>query len=74
MILPAAVLNSGIIYKEGRPKYMNFGAIGFWIGHEITHGFDSSGRYYDDDGNLKPWWTGSTANRYDRFFTFNVCI
>jgi putative endopeptidase len=28
-----------------------------WIGHEMTHGFDDQGRLYDENGNLKNWWT-----------------
>ena len=27
------------------------------IGHEISHAFDSTGAQFDQDGNMKQWWT-----------------
>jgi putative endopeptidase len=42
----------------------NYGAIGVVIGHEMTHGFDDSGRQYDKDGNLKDWWTEKDAENF----------
>jgi len=43
---------------------MNYGAIGFVIGHEITHGFDDQGRQFDKEGNLVDWWNPSTKDQY----------
>lgn len=43
----------------------NYGAIGAVIGHEMTHGFDDSGRHFDKDGNMTDWWTSLDAARFD---------
>ena len=42
----------------------NYCALGAVIGHEITHGFDSQGRLYDDKGNLSNWWTDVDTQRF----------
>lgn len=43
---------------------MNYGAIGFVIGHEVTHGFDDQGRRFDGNGNLVDWWQKDTKDAY----------
>lgn len=37
-----------------------------WIGHEMTHGFDDQGRQYDENGNLKGWWTAADSAQFTR--------
>lgn len=60
---PAAILQPPF-YDKDQPSYLNYGGIGYVIGHEITHGFDDQGRLYDKDGNLKSWWTDSDAQKF----------
>ncbi|MCE1229785.1 MAG: M13 family metallopeptidase [Firmicutes bacterium] len=43
---------------------VNYGAIGWVIGHEMTHGFDDSGSQFDAEGNLKNWWTEADKKAY----------
>ncbi|ODM96912.1 Membrane metallo-endopeptidase-like 1 [Orchesella cincta] len=62
---PAGILQ-GIFYDNDRPRYMNYGAIGWVIGHEISHGFDDQGRQFDSDGNLYDWWEPTTKEAYLR--------
>jgi putative endopeptidase len=44
----------------------NFGALGTLVGHEMTHGFDYSGRHFDGLGNLKEWWSAADAAEYEK--------
>jgi predicted metalloendopeptidase len=45
-------------------RALNYGALGAILGHELTHGFDNSGRRFDSSGNLKQWWTNETISKY----------
>ena len=62
-MLPAGVLQGGF-YNKHRPQYLNYGRIGWSIGHEITHGFDDSGSQFDVNGNLFDWWKVETKKKY----------
>ncbi|MDD2962225.1 MAG: M13 family metallopeptidase [Muribaculaceae bacterium] len=42
----------------------NYGAIGVVIGHEMTHGFDDQGRNFDQNGNMKDWWTDADTKNF----------
>lgn len=38
-----------------------YGKTGATIGHEIAHGFDNNGRYFDSDGTKVNWWNTQDA-------------
>lgn len=40
---PAGFLQEPVFNAE-YPNYINYAGIGFVVGHEMTHGFDDSGR------------------------------
>ena len=42
----------------------NYGAIGVVIGHEMTHGFDDSGRQFDKEGNFRDWWAEGDGDKF----------
>ncbi len=44
---------------------VNFGGIGAVIGHELTHGFDDSGRKFDALGNMTDWWTDKDGKQFE---------
>jgi len=60
---PAAILRPPF-YDMDADDAVNYGAIGAVIGHEISHGFDDSGRQFDGDGNLRDWWTAGDADKF----------
>lgn len=60
---PAGILQDKFFSSE-RPHYLNYGAIGQFVGHEITHGFDDQGRQFDVNGNLAEWWQHDTKKKF----------
>ncbi|KAM3958233.1 endothelin-converting enzyme 1 [Aphomia sociella] len=59
---PAGILQPPF-YGNGI-EAINYGSIGAIMGHEVTHGFDDQGRRYDEEGNLKQWWSAATLEHY----------
>jgi putative endopeptidase len=60
---PAGILQPPF-FDANADDAVNYGAIGAVIGHEMTHGFDDSGRQFDGRGNLRDWWTPEDATKY----------
>lgn len=44
-------------YSPNASEEEKLGGIGMVIAHELTHAFDTAGSQYDEQGNLRNWWT-----------------
>ena len=56
IVFPAAILQPPF-FDASADEAVNYGSLGAVVGHEMTHGFDDSGRKYDSIGNMRDWWT-----------------
>ena len=65
IIIEAALLEKPL-YEQSYPASLIFGSVGYIIGHEYMHGFDSNGRYYDKDGNMLNWWSKDAVKEFDK--------
>lgn len=61
--IPAGILQPPF-FDPKAPAAVNYGAIGFIMGHEMTHGFDDQGAQFDGYGNLKDWWKPSDLKKF----------
>ncbi|MBA2657460.1 MAG: M13 family metallopeptidase [Tatlockia sp.] len=61
--IPAGILQPPF-FDPKAPAAVNYGAIGFVMGHEMTHGFDDQGAKFDGQGNLKNWWTEADLKKF----------
>jgi putative endopeptidase len=62
--IPAGILQPPF-FDASMDDAINYCTIGAVIAHEFTHGFDSNGRRFDADGNLKDWWTAEDAQKFE---------
>jgi putative endopeptidase len=63
IVFPAAYLQAPHFDINADPA-VNYGAIGYVIGHEISHHFDDQGSRYDPEGRLVRWWTEEDLTRF----------
>lgn len=63
MIFPAGILQPPFFFADADDA-VNYGAIGMAIGHEMSHGFDDQGRWFDKDGNMRDWWTPEDSDKF----------
>ncbi|RWS23051.1 hypothetical protein B4U80_13443, partial [Leptotrombidium deliense] len=59
------ILNQPFYYHNA-PIGVNFGSIGYVLGHEILHGFDNEGAQHDYKGHKKMWWSNETWEVYQK--------
>ena len=62
--VPAGILQPGM-FDISQPAPVYFCRLGAVLGHEMTHGFDSGGRLFDAEGNLRDWWTADDAAAFE---------
>ena len=60
---PAGVMQPAF-FDTTQPDALNYGHIGLFMGHEITHGFDDQGRQFDGHGNLQDWWSKEDGDKF----------
>jgi predicted metalloendopeptidase len=64
IVFPAGILQPPFFSEQFSPA-MNFGALGMIIGHEMMHGFDDTGRKYDEVGRLTQWWSDGAQAAFE---------
>ncbi|HEX7348991.1 MAG TPA: M13 family metallopeptidase, partial [Rhodanobacteraceae bacterium] len=65
---PAAILQPPFFYANGDDA-VNYGGIGYVIGHETTHGFDKYGSEFNGHGDRVNWWTKQDRAKFDQLET-----
>ncbi|XP_002155074.2 neprilysin-4 isoform X1 [Hydra vulgaris] len=67
IVIPAGILQPPFFYTGEVPRSLSYGAIGSIIGHELTHGFDNTGRKFDKNGDIvKEWWTRESLREFNK--------
>jgi len=51
---------------------VNYGGLGTFVGHEMTHGFDDEGSLYDEQGNRRDWFTPADRANFDKMTSCEV--
>lgn len=69
-VIKAGILKE-VFYASGKPNYLNYGSLGYIVGHEFSHALDKTGSSVDHFGNELDIWTNTTR---ESFQTRTECI
>ena len=64
LIVTAAMLQAPVLDMAQDPA-AQYGAYGALVGHELTHGFDNSGRMVDAGETMRDWWTPADSAAWE---------
>ena len=64
-VITHSIVSSFIDEDNIKDEYI-YGAIATVIGHEISHGFDSTGAQYDKDGKWSNWWSDEDKSEFKK--------
>jgi len=65
VVLPAALLQAPY-FRAGGDDAANYGGLGFFIAHELSHAFDRAGSQYDGLGKRVEWMTPADRAEFER--------
>lgn len=65
VVLPAALLQAPY-FQANADDAVNYGGLGWFIAHELTHAFDRAGSQYDGFGRRAEWMTPADRKEFER--------
>ncbi len=64
--MPIGMMGKPFFSEDMSKEELYASIAAFWLGHEISHSFDSNGSQYDADGNLRDWWKEEDKREFDK--------
>ncbi|KAK0657907.1 hypothetical protein B0T16DRAFT_502818 [Cercophora newfieldiana] len=54
------------LFSDALPGYASYASLGSIVGHEILHGFDDTGRLFNENAEHASWWDNATISAFEQ--------
>ena len=71
LYIPAGLIEPPF-FDYGADPAVNFGGVGVLAAHEMIHGFDAIGSKFDEQGNVREWWTPDDRKKFTEAMSCEV--
>ncbi|XP_037724809.1 neprilysin-1 [Drosophila subpulchrella] len=65
VVLPSSFMQHRYLFDDVYPAALKYGTLGFFLSHEMAHGFDDVGRLFDSKGNLNDTWSSQAKESFE---------